>query len=34
MSPATRLMLSTIIRLSKGIIKAIETWLDNQPERR
>ncbi len=34
MSPATRLLFETLIRLAKGMIKALETWLDSQAERR
>lgn len=27
MNPATRLLLETLIRLAKGMIKALELWL-------
>ena len=30
MSPATRILHSTLIRLAKGMIKAWEEWLEKQ----
>lgn len=34
MTPATRMLWLTIIRHLKGMIKALETWLESQPEKR
>lgn len=31
MSPATRRMADTVLRLLKGIVKALEDWLHEQP---
>ncbi len=31
MSTATRIMIEQLLRLAKGMLKAIETWLQAQP---
>jgi hypothetical protein len=33
MSPVSRILIETLIRLAKGMITALECWLKSQPAR-